>query len=82
VSTTEWYPPSEAARRLKVNVETIYDGCTSGSVPHRRVGRALRIPAWWVNGDDLERDAAPEGTGATLTVIAHDDEAGRRENTG
>jgi excisionase family DNA binding protein len=82
---TEWLTVREAADRLGVHPETIYDGCHDGTVPHRRVGRTLRIPSWWTDGTDLvpARATAPEPEpGAVLTLLARDDdEVDDRERT-
>jgi excisionase family DNA binding protein len=71
MTATEWLTPREAAGQLRTNVETIYDGCAHERIPHRRIGRTLRIPRWWVDGVDLQEHngamtpaAPPGGNGA------------------
>jgi excisionase family DNA binding protein len=56
VTAAGWLTVREVADRLGYNPRTIYDGVRAGTVPHRRVGRALRIPASWVDAVGLDVD--------------------------
>jgi excisionase family DNA binding protein len=40
---------TEAARRLNIDRHTLYDAAARGEVPARRIGRSVRVPAWWVD---------------------------------
>jgi excisionase family DNA binding protein len=43
-STVEkWVPSTEAAAHLGVSRSFIFKGCASGSIPHVKIGRALRF---------------------------------------
>lgn len=51
-TTTEavWMTPKEAAEYLRVNVETIYDSCTSAGLKHSRLGRrTIRLKREWLD---------------------------------
>jgi excisionase family DNA binding protein len=50
-----WLSVAEAARRLGVDRHSLYDAVNRGEVPHRRVGRSVRIPLTWIEGTDLAR---------------------------
>ncbi len=48
----------EAARRLKVSEKKVYRLCKDGTIPHHRVGAAIRI-----RPEDLDALSQPEETG-------------------
>ena len=39
-----WWTVADAARLLRVHVDTLYDACASGDFPHIRDGQVIRIP--------------------------------------
>lgn len=49
--THEWLTAREAAVRLRVSVETIYDACNAGGLTHSRIGgrRSIRIKPEWLD---------------------------------
>ncbi len=79
--SAEWQTPREAAERLGVGYRTVLDGCARDEIPHRRIGRALRVPSWWIDGADLE----PSGNGHTpdagpaLTLAAAESQSNAEE---
>jgi len=77
IAGRRWVSPAEAAAILGCHRQTIYDGVADGTVPHRRIGRTLRIPTWWLLGDDLRpgRATVPDAEpGTALTLLAPDDD--------
>ena len=56
---SDWRTPGETAERLGVNRRTIYDGVAAGTIPHRRAGRRVLIPAWWGDAGGPASDGHP-----------------------
>jgi excisionase family DNA binding protein len=74
VNGSGWLTVAEAAARLGCHTRTIYDGVAAATIPHRRVGRAIRLPAWWADGADLEHATAPGAEPGTATDLDRDDD--------
>jgi excisionase family DNA binding protein len=65
MTAADWLNVLEVADRLRSNPRTIYEGVRAGTVPHRRVGRAVRVPASWVDANAV---ALADGQAAALDV--------------
>lgn len=68
-SDREWLSVSEVARRLGVDRHAVYRAVDRGEVPHRRMGRGVRIPASWLDvGPDVEH-SAPDAEAIAAAVM-------------
>ena len=75
--SAEWISVTEAAHRLGADRHTLYDGAAHGEIPARRIGRSVRVPAWWVdaggpdgNGHHTTPDAEQFAAEVTARVLA------------
>lgn len=44
----EWYTAREVGERFRLDRNSITKMCQQGRIPHIRIGKAVRIPAAWV----------------------------------
>jgi excisionase family DNA binding protein len=42
------YDIPEVARSLECNEKTVRKGIADGQIPSFRIGRLIRVPAWWL----------------------------------
>lgn len=42
------YDVPDVAKALDCNEKTVRKGISDGQIPHFRVGKLIRVPAWWV----------------------------------
>jgi excisionase family DNA binding protein len=49
MTAADWVSVAEAACRLDIDPHTLYAAVNAGTVPARRIGRSVRVPAAWVD---------------------------------
>jgi excisionase family DNA binding protein len=47
-SEPDVYLPVEVAQKLRMGRATVYDAIARNEIPSIRVGKTVRVPAWWV----------------------------------
>jgi len=57
-----WLKPDQVASHLQVSLQTVYNMCKSGQMPHRYVGGRIRIPRTALEEETLCLDATRSRT--------------------
>lgn len=59
-SADGWLTVKEAADRLRVHPNHVYDLCRGGELPHSRVGRAIRVKTTDLDNHQVAKPVAPQ----------------------
>ncbi|VEI13248.1 helix-turn-helix domain-containing protein [Trueperella bialowiezensis] len=51
-STTRWLSPRQVADTLNIPVNRIYEAVARKEIPHKKIGRLIRIPANYLEVGD------------------------------